>query len=46
LALAEGADEREAVRAAAAAAAIKVSRAGGRAAIPTRAERDRFLEQR
>lgn len=46
LALAEGASEREAVRAAAAAAAIKVSRAGGRAAIPTRAERDRFLEQR
>lgn len=46
LALAEGAGEREAVRAAAAAAALKVSRAGGRAAIPTRAERDRFLEQR
>lgn len=46
LALAEGADEPAAVRAAAAAAALKVSRLGGRAAIPTRAERDQFLEQR
>jgi sulfofructose kinase len=46
LAIAEGAGEEAAVRAAAAAAAIKVSRAGGRAAIPTRAERDTWLEQR
>lgn len=46
LALAEGAAERAALRAAAAAAALKVSRAGGRAAIPTRAERDQFMERR
>jgi sulfofructose kinase len=44
LALAEGVREPQAVRAASAAAAIKVSRVGGRAAIPTRAERDRLLE--
>jgi sulfofructose kinase len=43
LALAEGMREPEAVRAASAAAAIKVGRVGGRAAIPTRAERDRLL---
>jgi sulfofructose kinase len=44
LALAEGAGERAAVRAASAAAAIKVSRPGGRAGVPTRLERDRFME--
>jgi sulfofructose kinase len=43
LALAEGADEQQAVRAASAAAACKVQRIGGRAVIPTRAERDRLL---
>jgi sulfofructose kinase len=46
LALAEGADEVEAIRAASAAAALKVQRGGGRAGAPTRAERDRFLETR
>jgi sulfofructose kinase len=45
LALAEGANEQLAVRAASAAAAIKVTRRGGRAGAPTRAERDRLLEQ-
>jgi sulfofructose kinase len=43
LALAEGAAEVAAVRAASAAAALKVERAGGRAAIPTRLERDQLL---
>lgn len=43
LALAEGADETAAVRAASAAAAIKVTRPGGRAGAPTRAERDALL---
>lgn len=46
LALAEGMDERAAVRAASATAALKVSRFGGRDAVPTRAERDQFLETR
>jgi sulfofructose kinase len=45
LALAEGATELAAVRAASAAAAIKVTRQGGRSGAPTRAERDRLLEQ-
>jgi sulfofructose kinase len=45
LALAEGADELAAARAASAAAAIKVTRSGGRSGAPTRAERDRLLEQ-
>lgn len=44
LALAEGATERVAVRAASATAAIKVSRPGGRAALPVRRERDSWLE--
>jgi sulfofructose kinase len=43
LALAEGEDEPAAVRAASAAAAIKVTRHGGRAGAPTRAERDALL---
>ncbi|MFN5009726.1 MAG: PfkB family carbohydrate kinase [Gammaproteobacteria bacterium] len=43
LALAEGGDETAAVRAASAAAAIKVTRLGGRAGAPTRAERDALL---
>ena len=43
LALAEGLDEAAAVRAASAAAAIKVTRPGGRAGAPTRAERDALL---
>lgn len=43
LALAEGCDEAAAVRAASAAAAIKVTRAGGRAGAPSRAERDGLL---
>lgn len=43
LALAEGADEATAVRAASAAAAIKVTRPGGRAGAPTRTERDALL---
>jgi sulfofructose kinase len=43
LALAEGCDEAAAVRAASAAAAIKVTRPGGRAGAPTRAERDALL---
>jgi sulfofructose kinase len=44
LALAEGLDESAAVRAASATAALKVSRFGGRDAVPSRAERDQFLE--
>lgn len=44
LSLAEGANERESVRAASAAAAVKVTRTGGRAGVPTRAERDRILQ--
>jgi sulfofructose kinase len=44
LALAEGAAEGAAVRAASAAAALKVTRPGGRAGVPTRLERDRLLE--
>lgn len=43
LALAEGHDERHAVRFANAAAAIKCTRPGGRSGIPTRADVDRFL---
>jgi sulfofructose kinase len=46
LALAEGADEISAVRAASAAAAIKVTRIGGRAGAPTRVERDSLLESK
>ncbi len=46
LALAERCSEREAVRAACAAAAVKVTRDGGRAGAPTRAERDSLLEKR
>ncbi len=46
LALAEGADERAAVNFANAAAAIKVTRPGGRKGAPTRAETARFLEAR
>jgi len=45
LALAEGSSEVVAVRAASAAAAIKVTRAGGRAGTPTRNERDALLER-
>lgn len=44
LALAEQYQERDAVRAASAAAAVKVTRHGGRAGAPTRAERDSLLE--
>jgi sulfofructose kinase len=44
LALAEGDSELAAVRAASAAAAIKVTRHGGRAGAPTRAERDELLQ--
>jgi sulfofructose kinase len=44
LALAEGATEPAAVRAASAAAAIKVTRHGGRAGAPARVERDALLE--
>lgn len=43
LALAEGVKEREAARFASAAAAVKVSRAGGRKGAPTRAEVERLL---
>ncbi len=43
LALAEGQSEADAVRAASAAAAVKVTRPGGRSGAPTRAERDRML---
>lgn len=43
LALAEGAGEDAAVRFASAAAALKVQRHGGRAAVPTRAEVESFL---
>lgn len=46
LALAEGCDELAAVRAASAAAAVKVTRQGGRAGAPTRAERDSLLEMK
>ena len=46
LALAERCGEPEAVRAACAAAAIKVTRHGGRAGAPTRAERDSLLESK
>ncbi len=46
LALAEGRPVAEALRFAAAAAAIKCTRFGGRAGIPTRAEVDEFLEAR
>jgi len=46
LALAEGVDEITAVRAASAAAAIKVTRSGGRAGAPTRVERDSLLESK
>lgn len=46
LALAEGLDESAAVRAASATAALKVSRFGGRDAVPSRAERDLFMETR
>lgn len=44
LAMAEGNDEISAVRAASAAAAVKVTRPGGRSGAPTRAERDSLLE--
>lgn len=43
LALAEGADEAAAIRSACAAAAVKVTRSGGRKGAPTREERDRLL---
>ena len=43
LALAEGNDETQAIRAASAAAAIKVQRPGGRAGVPSRPERDNLL---
>ncbi len=43
LALAEGLDESAACRFAAAAAAVKVQRPGGRAGVPTRAEADALL---
>lgn len=46
LALAEGDGELDAVRLASAAAAVKVTRAGGRAGAPSRAERDRLLEEK
>jgi sulfofructose kinase len=46
LALAEGATERAAMRFAAAAAAIKCTRFGGREGMPTRAEVDAFLTSR
>jgi sulfofructose kinase len=46
LALAEGRPEREAVRFASAAAAIKVQRRGSRTGAPTRAELDAFLRSR
>ncbi len=43
LALAEGRNETQAIRAASAAAAIKVQRLGGRAGVPSRQERDHLL---
>jgi sulfofructose kinase len=43
LALADGRDERAAIRQASAAAALKVQRHGGRGGAPTRAELDTFL---
>jgi sulfofructose kinase len=46
LALAEGGPEREAVRFASAAAALKVQRRGSRSGAPTRAELDAFLRSR
>jgi sulfofructose kinase len=46
LALAEGQREREAVRFASAASALKCTRFGGRAGIPTRAEAQRFMKER
>jgi sulfofructose kinase len=46
LALAEGRDERAAIRFASAAAAIKCTRFGGRAGLPSRAEVDAFLRER
>jgi sulfofructose kinase len=46
LALAEGKGEREAVRFAAAASALKCTRFGGRAGIPRRAEVEAFLKER
>jgi sulfofructose kinase len=46
LALAEGRPEREAVRFASAAAAIKVQRRGSRTGAPTRSELDAFLRSR
>lgn len=45
LALAEGADWRDAVRFASAAAALKVQRPGGRAGVPSRVEVDDFQRQ-
>ncbi|MGQ2908633.1 MAG: PfkB family carbohydrate kinase [Aliihoeflea sp.] len=45
VALAEGLETRAAIRFASAAAAIKCTRFGGRAGIPTRAELDRFLDE-
>lgn len=45
LALGEGADEFDAVRFASAAAAVKVSRAGGRKGAPTRAEVNAFIAE-
>ena len=46
LALAEGVATAQAVRFASAAAAIKVTRFGGRSGAPTRAEVDQFLADR
>jgi sulfofructose kinase len=46
LALAEGQGERDAVRFASAVSAIKCTRFGGRAGIPSRAEVERFLKER
>jgi len=45
LALAEGAPEPEAVRFASGAAALKCTKAGGRAGVPTRAETETFLKE-
>lgn len=45
LALAEARAEPEAVRLASAAAALKVTRSGGRIGAPTRAERDEFMQR-
>lgn len=46
VALAEGIETRAAIRLASAAAALKCTRFGGRAGIPTRAELDEFLKMR